>query len=74
MTRFKTSLNRFWISTLRVTDVQSNSIVSLRTVKMEDTGKTRLFIAMGRKDGMTPKKLVEFIIKKAKVKTSETEK
>jgi len=41
-------------------------------VKMEDTGKTRLFIAMGRKDGMTPKKLVEFIIKKAKVKTSET--
>ena len=28
---------------------------------MEDTGKTRLFIAMGRKDGMTPKKLVEFI-------------
>jgi ATP-dependent RNA helicase len=39
-------------------------------VKMEDTGKTRLFIAMGRKDGMTPKKLVEFIIKKAKVKQS----
>jgi len=26
-------------------------------VKIEDTGKTRLFIAMGRKDGMTPKKL-----------------
>ncbi|ERT43709.1 hypothetical protein HMPREF1539_00502 [Fusobacterium nucleatum CTI-2] len=39
-------------------------------VKMEDTGKTRLFIAMGRKDGMTPKKLVEFIIKKAKIKQS----
>jgi len=37
-------------------------------VKMEDTGKTRLFIAMGRKDGMTPKKLVDFIVKKAKVK------
>ena len=35
---------------------------------MEDTGKTRLFIAMGRKDGMTPKKLVDFIVKKAKVK------
>ena len=27
-----------------------------------------LFIAMGRKDGMTPKKLVDFIVKKAKVK------
>jgi len=39
-------------------------------VKMEDTGKTRLFIAMGRKDGMTPKKLVEFIVKKAKVNQS----
>jgi len=39
-------------------------------VKMEDTGKTRLFIAMGRKDGMTPKKLVEFIVKKAKIKQS----
>jgi len=37
-------------------------------LKMEEADKTRLFIAMGRKDGMTPKKLVDFIVKKAKVK------
>lgn len=37
-------------------------------VKMEDIGKIRLFIVMGRKDGMIFKKLVEFIIKKVKIK------
>ncbi|MDO4691025.1 MAG: DEAD/DEAH box helicase [Fusobacterium sp.] len=39
-------------------------------VKMEETGKTRLFIAMGRNDKMTAKKLVELIVKKAKIKQS----
>ena len=34
---FKTGLNCFRISTLRVTDVQSNGIVSLGIVKMENT-------------------------------------
>ncbi len=37
-------------------------------VKMETTGKTRLFIAMGRKDNMTARKLVNLIVKKAKIK------
>mgnify|MGYP000845716688 FL=1 len=50
--------------------LDENNYNEISPVKMEDTGKTRLFIAMGRKDGMTPKKLVEFIIKKAKVKQS----
>lgn len=35
----------------------------IKPVKMSDTGKTRLFIAMGRKEKMTPKKLVDFIVK-----------
>lgn len=39
-------------------------------VKMEETGKTRLFIAMGRNEKMTPKKLVDLIVKKAKIKQS----
>lgn len=30
---------------------------------MEDTGKTRLFIAMGRKDGMTPKNQLNLLSK-----------
>ena len=39
-------------------------------VKMEETGKTRLFIAMGRNEKMTPKKLVDLIVKKSKIKQS----
>lgn len=39
-------------------------------VKMEDSGKTRLFIAMGRVDKITAKKLVDLIVKKAKIKQS----
>ncbi len=50
--------------------LDENNYNEISPVKMEDTGKARLFIAMGRKDGMTPKKLVEFIVKKAKVKQS----
>lgn len=40
----------------------------ISSVKIEDTGKTRLFIAMGRKDKMTPKKIVDLIVKKTHVK------
>lgn len=39
-------------------------------IKMEETGKTRLFIAMGRNEKMTAKKLVDLIVKKAKIKQS----
>lgn len=43
----------------------------IKPVKMDDTGKTRLFIAMGRKEKMTPKKLVDFIVKKCNIKESK---
>lgn len=36
-------------------------------VKLETSGKVRLFIALGRKDKMTAKKLIMYILKKAKV-------
>lgn len=43
-------------------------------LKMDETGKTRLFIALGRKDKMTQKKLVSLIIEKAKIKESKIKK
>ena len=56
---------------LTFSDVLDESNYSeISPVKMDDTGKTRLFIAMGRNDGMTPKKLVDFVIKKSKVKSA----
>jgi ATP-dependent RNA helicase DeaD len=36
---------------------------------VEEEGQTRLFIAKGKKDGMTKKSLVEFIVKKAGVQS-----
>lgn len=49
-------------------ELDENNYNEISAVKVEDTGKVRLFIAMGRKDKMTPKKLVEFIVKKSKIK------
>ena len=34
---------------------------------LEENGKTRLFIALGKSDGMDPRKLIDFIQKNAKV-------
>ncbi len=34
---------------------------------MEKTGKVRLFVALGRKNDMTPEKLVEMVTSKTKV-------
>ena len=36
--------------------------------QLDKQGKTRLFVALGRKDEMSPKKLVDFIVDKAPVK------
>ena len=38
---------------------------------VDDTGKTRLFIALGRVDKITPKKLVEFIVKESNVDSNK---
>ncbi|WP_300356571.1 DEAD/DEAH box helicase [Fusobacterium sp.] len=37
---------------------------------VDNTGKTRLFIALGRVDKITPKKLVEFIVKESSIDSS----
>ena len=39
-------------------------------VKVDKTGKARLFIALGKKDAMTAKKIVDLVVKKSKVKAS----
>ncbi len=38
---------------------------------VDHTGKTRLFIALGRVDKITPKKLVEFIVKESNIDSSK---
>lgn len=38
---------------------------------VDHTGKTRLFIALGRVDKITPKKLVEFIVKEAGIESNK---
>jgi ATP-dependent RNA helicase DeaD len=42
---------------------------SLGRVQNEENGQTRLFIARGKKDGMSKRSLVEFIVKKAGVQS-----
>lgn len=47
--------------------LDENSYNEISEVRLEKSGKVRLFIALGRKNAMTPKKLVEYVIKKSKV-------
>ncbi|MBS9776416.1 MAG: DEAD/DEAH box helicase [Fusobacterium sp.] len=51
--------------------LDENNYSEISPVKMEDTGKTRLFIAMGRKDKITARKLVNLIVKKAKIRENK---
>jgi len=50
--------------------LDENQYSEISEVSMETKGKTRLFVAQGRKDGMTPKKLVEFIMSEIKIKNN----
>ena len=47
--------------------LDENNYNEISEVKLEKSGKVRLFIALGRKNAMTPKKLVDYVIKKSKV-------
>jgi len=48
-------------------EFDTKSYNRIREVSVDKTGKSRLFVAMGRLDDMTPKKLVDFIKKEAGV-------
>ena len=39
----------------------------IKTIRVDSTGTSRLFIALGRKDGMTPRKISDFIRKEVKI-------
>ncbi|MBR8701032.1 DEAD-box ATP-dependent RNA helicase CshA [Fusobacterium sp. DD29] len=47
--------------------LDENNYNEIGEVKLEKSGKVRLFIALGKKDNMTAKKLVDYIINKSKV-------
>lgn len=48
-------------------DLEESNYSEIESVSLEKTGKTRLFIALGKKDKMTPKKLVDLISRKTRV-------
>lgn len=50
-------------------ELDSSNYSEIRETSIDTKGKARLFVAKGKMDGMTPKKLVEFI--KANVKVSD---
>ncbi|MDQ3072589.1 MAG: DEAD/DEAH box helicase, partial [Bacteroidota bacterium] len=47
-----------------------NEIRETREVSVDKKGKARLFVALGKVDGMSPKKIVDFIQRETNVKTS----
>jgi len=47
-------------------ELEESSYSKIKDVSIDKKGKTRLFIALGKNDGMTPKKIVDLIKKKAK--------
>ncbi len=48
-------------------ELSEENYYEIQDVKVDNKGKTRLFVALGKKDGMLPRKLVEFIKKEAKI-------
>jgi len=52
-------------------ELEETNYSDIESVSLDKTGKTRLFIALGKKDKMTPRKLVDLISKKTKVHESK---
>ena len=52
-------------------ELSENNYTEITATNMDTSGKTRLFIAMGRKDKMSPKKLVNFIVKNCNIKENK---
>lgn len=48
-----------------------DSYGEISEVKVDNAGKTRLFIALGRKMGYTPRSLVDFLVQEARLKARE---
>ena len=52
-------------------ELDRNRYSKLDEVNIEKTGKTRLFVALGRQDNLTPNKLIEFIREKTGINPSK---
>ncbi|WP_297405033.1 DEAD/DEAH box helicase [uncultured Cetobacterium sp.] len=52
-------------------ELDESNYSNIESVAIDKTGKTRLFIALGKKDQMTAKKLVDLISKKTRVHESK---
>ncbi len=52
-------------------ELNESSYTGIDTAEVDKKGKTRLFVNQGKKDGLTSKKLVEFIMKKTGVKSKK---
>ena len=51
--------------------LDENNYNEIGEVRLEKSGKVRLFIALGRKDGMNSRKLVDYIIDKSRVENKK---
>lgn len=48
-------------------ELDGKSYSEIKDISIDKKGKTRLFVALGKSDGMTPKKLINMIKQKAHV-------
>lgn len=51
--------------------LDSSNYNEIQEATVDTTGKTRLFIALGKVDNMTPKKIVDLVVKESKVSSSK---
>ncbi len=52
-------------------ELDAKSYAEIEKVEVDTKGKTRLFVTQGKKDGLTHKKLVKFIIEKCGIRDSK---
>ncbi|MEP9410808.1 MAG: DEAD/DEAH box helicase [Candidatus Brocadia sp.] len=52
-------------------ELDENNYSEIRDVSVDKKGTTRLFVALGKIDGMTPKKLITFIKQRVKVRSEK---
>ncbi|MDP0493125.1 MAG: DEAD/DEAH box helicase [Fusobacterium sp. JB021] len=51
--------------------LDSSNYNEIQEATVDNTGKTRLFIALGKEDKMTPKKIVDLIVKESRVSSAK---
>ncbi len=67
---FEDSLNPDVYGTIKETKPRERSDRNIER-ELDGSGKARLFVALGKKDGFNPKKLVDLVISKVNIKSKE---